>query len=59
MTTPLTLPMGWKKSFPLLCMVKETVADLANKSLRSHQPSRPHKLDDLAEAVATQTAPPL
>ena len=34
--TPLTLPMGWKNSPLLLCMATETVADLANESLRSH-----------------------
>ena len=44
--TPLTLPMGWKNSPPLLCTAMEMVADLANESLRSHEPSRPHKLDN-------------
>ena len=56
---PLTLPMGRKNSPPLLCTTTETVADLANVSLCSHQPSRPHKLDNLAEAVAPPTAPSL
>ena len=40
---PLTLPMGWKNSPPLFCTATETVADLANKSLRTHQPSKQHK----------------
>ena len=37
----------------------EKVADLANKSFRSHQPSRPHKLDDRAGAIVPPPAPPL
>ena len=35
------------------------VVDLASKSLCSHQPSKPHKLDDKAEAIAPPPAPPL
>ena len=54
---PLTLPMGWKNSPPLFCTATETVADLANKSLCSHQPSKPHKLDDREEAIAPPPAP--
>ena len=56
--TPLTLPICWKPS-PLFCTATETVADLANKYLRSHQPSRPHKLVDRAEAVAPPPVPSL
>ena len=56
---PLTLPMGWKYSPPLFCTATESVADLANESLRSHQPSKPHKLDDRAEAIAPPPAQPL
>ena len=56
---PLTLPMGWKNSPPLFCTATETVADIANEYLRSHQPSRPHKLDGRAEAVVPPPAPPL
>ena len=56
---PFTLPMGWKNSPPLFYTSTETVADLPNKSLRSYQPSRPHKLDNRAEAVAPPPAPPL
>ena len=57
--TPLTLPIGCKNFLPLFCTATETVADLANKSLRSHQSSRPYKLDNRAEAVAPPPAPPL
>ena len=56
---PLTLPMGWKNSSPLLCTAIKTVADLSNESLRSHQPSRPHNIDDREEAVAPPPAPTL
>ena len=56
---PLTLPLGWNNSPPLFCTATETVADLANKSLCSHQPSKPHKLDDRAEAIAPPPATPL
>ena len=56
---PLTLPIGWKNSPSLFCMATETVVDLANESLRSHQPSKTHKLDDRAEAIAPPPAPPL
>ena len=54
---PLTLPMGWKNSPPLFCTVTETVADLANESLHSHHPRKPHKLDDRAESIAPPPAP--
>ena len=57
--TPLTLPMGWKNPPPVLCTATEMVADLANESLRSPQPIRPHKLDNRAESVAPPPAPPL
>ena len=57
--TPLTLPMGWKNCPPLFCTAKETAADLAKESLRSHQPRKPHKLDDRMEAIAPPPAPPL
>ena len=40
-------------------MATEMVADLANKSLRSHYPSRPHTLDDREEAIVPLPAPPL
>ena len=56
---PLTLPMGWKNSLPLFCTATEMVADLANESLRSHQPRRPHKLDNQVEVLAPPPALPL
>ena len=40
-------------------MATETLAGLANESLRSHQPSKPHKLDDRAEVIVPSLAPPL
>ena len=54
---PLTLPMGWKNSPPLFCTATETVADLANEALRTHQPSKQHLLDIRAEAVEPPPAP--
>ena len=48
---PLTLIMVWKKSPPILCMSTETVADLANTSLRCNKPYQPHKMDNRVEAV--------
>ena len=54
---PLTLPMGWKNSPPLFCTAMETVADLANKALRTHQPSKQHLLDIRVEAVEPPPAP--
>ena len=37
----------------------EMVADLPNESLRSHQTSRPHNIEDMKEAIAPPPAPPL
>ena len=54
---PLTLPMGWKKSQPLFCTATETVADLANKALRTHQPSKQHLLYIRAEAGEPPPSP--
>ena len=48
---PLTLPMGWKNSPPLFCTATETVADLANEALRTHQPTKQHQLYNRAEAI--------
>ena len=59
MAITFTLSMGWKNSPPLFCTAMETVADIANKSLRSHYPSRPHKLDDRVEEIVPPPAPPL
>ena len=54
---PLTLPMVWKNSPPLFCTATETVADLANEALRTHQPSKQHLLYIRAEAVEPSPAP--
>ena len=56
--TPLTLPMGWKNSPPVFCTATETMVDLANARLQANTPARPHKLDDRAEAVVLEPAPP-
>ena len=49
--------MGWKKASPLFCTATETVADLANEALRTHQPNKQHLLDIWAEAVEPPPAP--
>ena len=49
--------MGWKNPPPLFCTDTETVADLANEALRTHQPSKQHLLDIRAEAVEPLPAP--
>ena len=54
---PLKLPMGWKNSPPLFCTATETVADLSNKALRTHQPSKQHLLDNRTEAIEPPPAP--
>ena len=41
----LILPIDWKNSLPLIFTSKETVADLVNYVIRSHQVSKRHKLD--------------
>ena len=58
-TIPLTLPMGWNPPPPLLCTATETVVNIVHESLRSHQPSRPHNIDDREEAVAPPPEPTL
>ena len=51
---PLVLPMGWVESPPHFCAVTETVADLANESLRKgDQIDDWHRLE-----VAADSAPP-
>ena len=54
---PLNLPMGWKNPPPLFCTDMETVADLANEALRTHQTSKRHLLDIRAEAVDPPPVP--
>ena len=53
----LTLPMGWKNYPPLFRMATETVADLSNEALRTHQCSKQQLLDIRAEAVEPPPAP--
>ena len=55
---PLTLPKELKKSPPLFCVVTKTLTDLANAVLRAKIPTRPHKLDDRAEAIVLVPVPP-
>lgn len=49
---PLCLPMGWVESPPHFCAVTETVADLANDTLRLHRPvASSHPMDSLADST--------
>ena len=50
---PITLPMGWKNSLPIVCTSIYIVADLSNPSLQCNHPSGPQKLDDRAESLVT------
>ena len=47
--SPLVLPMGWVEPLPQFCAVTETVADLANTTLREQTPRlrTPHQLDQV------------
>jgi len=54
---PLVLPMGWKNSPPVFTTATETVADLANKRLKSGYPAQPHHLYDLAETIPSPSPP--
>ena len=45
---PLVLPMGWKNSPPAFTTATETIADLANCSLKTGQIAPSHHLDDRA-----------
>jgi hypothetical protein len=55
---PLALPTGWTQSPPAFTAVTETIADLANARLRHHTPSKPHRLDMLADTSPPPTEPP-
>ena len=46
-------------SSPLFCTATETVADLANKALRSHHPIKQHQLDNRVETKEPPPATPL
>jgi hypothetical protein len=55
---PLTLPMGWRESPPYFSTATETVADLANASIRNRTPMAPHRLDLIAETpIPTEATP--
>jgi hypothetical protein len=62
---PLVLPMGWKKSPPAFCTATETIAGLANASLRSASAVTAHPLSKYAIILddpissPTATAPTL
>jgi hypothetical protein len=45
---PLVLPMGWKNSPPAFTTATETIADLANCSLKAGLMVQPHQLDERA-----------
>ena len=48
---PLACPMGWVQSPPTFCTMSETVCDLANAAIRSHQNPSPHRLEELAQKL--------
>ena len=54
---PLVLPMGWKNSPLVFTTAPETVADLANKRLKSSYPAQPHHLYDLTETIPSPSPP--
>ena len=56
---PLTLPIGLKNFPPIFCTATKTVTDIYNAALRCDQPSRPHTLDNSAEAVVISNLLPL
>jgi hypothetical protein len=53
---PLVLPMGWRNSPPAFCTATETIADLANQSLREcKEIPQPHPLSPRASACDSLT----
>ena len=48
---PLVLPMGWKNSPPIFCTATETIADLANNSLKINATVPDHYLSLLASTL--------
>jgi hypothetical protein len=54
---PLSLPMGWTQSPPVFCAVTETIADIANRRLHTRFPSKPHRLDILADSAPQSSSP--
>lgn len=53
----LALPMGWVNSPPFFCAATETIADLTNASLRSHEIYPFHRLETVAATPAPPTLP--
>jgi len=51
---PLVPPMGWNESPPYFCAATETVADLANASIRAGTTFPPHRLESAAETGRDQ-----
>lgn len=49
MALPHVLPMGWKESPPNFSTSTETVADLANETIRVTNRLAPHRLDEASE----------
>ena len=56
---PLTHPMLWNNSLPILFMATDKVADPTNTALHCNQTSHNQKLDDHAEALVISDYPPL
>ena len=43
---PITLPMGWENSLPILFTAKETVLDLENIALHCNQTYLPQRMEN-------------
>ena len=56
---PLTHPMLWNNSLPILFMATEKVADPTNTALHCNQTSHKYKIYDRAEALVIPDSPPL
>jgi hypothetical protein len=55
---PLALPMGWSQSPPIFTSATETIADLANESVKVCSPQLPHRLEAAAETTRRPAAAP-
>ena len=55
---PLVLPMGWKNSPPAFCTATETIADLANDTLRRGETVADHRLNQRARQWDEPQGPP-
>ena len=54
---PLVLPMGWTESPPYFCAATETIADLANATLRDAVCLPPHRLEKFVYGDTPDTTP--